>query len=86
MILESYERMKEEVSVSHILLREEAGQYTMELYPSIMAIKDRLDIGEDFETVAREVSEDPSEASNGGKLGYFSAFQMVFPFEDAAYR
>jgi acyl-CoA synthetase (AMP-forming)/AMP-acid ligase II len=35
--------------------------------------------------MGKDGSEDPSVTSNGGNLGYFTAFQMVYPFEDAAY-
>ncbi|MFZ4723932.1 MAG: peptidylprolyl isomerase, partial [Paludibacter sp.] len=35
--------------------------------------------------VAKEVSEDPSAAENGGHLGYISAFRTVYPFETMAY-
>ena len=43
--------------------------------------------GEDFNKVAGEkgVSDDPSAKDNGGDLGYFTALQMVYPFESAAY-
>jgi peptidyl-prolyl cis-trans isomerase SurA len=34
---------------------------------------------------ARGASDDPSVKVNGGNLGYFTVFQMIMPFEDAAY-
>jgi peptidyl-prolyl cis-trans isomerase SurA len=52
-----------------------------------MACKARIEKGEDFAFVAKSKlgSEDPSVVNNGGDLGYFTAFQMVYPFEDKAY-
>src|SRR5690606_17620911 len=41
--------------------------------------------GESFEDVARNFSEDPSAKQNGGNLGYFTAMQMVYPFENTVY-
>jgi hypothetical protein len=41
--------------------------------------------GEDFATVAREVSADQSTAGNGGELGWFAREEMVPPFADAAF-
>ena len=38
-----------------------------------------------FEDLALEVSEDPSAKENKGNLGYFSAFKMIYAFEEAAY-
>jgi len=40
--------------------------------------------GEDFATLAREFSEDPGSARNGGELGYASRGTMVPEFEAAA--
>src|SRR5690606_18946159 len=51
----------------------------------IKAIKARLDKGEDFGELAKQLSEDPSAKENKGELGYFSVFRMVYPFETAAY-
>jgi peptidyl-prolyl cis-trans isomerase D len=41
--------------------------------------------GESFETLAKEYSEDPGSASQGGDLGFFSKGFMVESFEKAAY-
>ena len=39
-----------------------------------------------FETLAQKTSEDPSAKKNKGNLGYFTAMQMVYPFENAAFQ
>ncbi len=41
--------------------------------------------GEDFATVARELSTDEGTAANGGALGWFTREEMVAPFADAAF-
>lgn len=49
------------------------------------AARKRIEDGEDFAEVAKEVSEDPGSAPNGGELGWFGRGQMVPEFEDAAF-
>ncbi|MFA7272911.1 MAG: peptidylprolyl isomerase [Crocinitomicaceae bacterium] len=90
LVKEAYDRMKTELRASHILLRCEPDASpadTARIYTRLMALRKRIVDGENFETVARgkSGSEDPSAAQNGGDLGYFTAFQMVSSFEDAAY-
>ncbi|HEX9956351.1 MAG TPA: peptidylprolyl isomerase, partial [Fibrella sp.] len=85
---EAYQRMQQEVRASHILIpvtEEALPADTMAAYQQALAIRGRLLGGEPFATVARQVSKDPTVAQNGGDLGYFSVFQTVYPFENAAY-
>lgn len=91
MVNEAYDRMKTEIRASHILVRLDpnpSAQDTLNAYNKIMAIKSRIDKGEDFVAVAKGKggSEDPSVVNNGGDLGFFTAFQMVYQFEDMAYK
>lgn len=90
LVREGYERMRFEVSASHILIRvadDASPADTLIAYNRILELRKRIIKGEDFEQVAKGKggSEDESVRTNGGALGYFSAFQMVYPFESAAF-
>jgi peptidyl-prolyl cis-trans isomerase SurA len=90
LVKEAYERQQQEVHAMHILVKCEpvaASPDTLAAYNRAMALRARIIAGEDFATVAKEKdgSDDPSAKDNGGDLGYFTVFQMVHPFEDAAY-
>ncbi len=58
---------------------------TNSLFEDFDTIKERLALGEDFATIALELSEDPSAAQNSGDMGYFERGAMVKPFSDAAF-
>ena len=58
---------------------------TNSLFEDFDVIKERLALGEDFGTIALELSEDPSAAQNNGDLGFFEQGAMVKPFSDAAF-
>ena len=84
LLIEAYDRLKSEVSASHILIQAD-GNDTLLAYNKILDIRDRIVNGADFADLALKYSEDPSVSENKGYLGYFSAFYMVYPFETAAY-
>jgi peptidyl-prolyl cis-trans isomerase SurA len=90
MVQEAYNRTANEVRCSHILIKLDPNaspQDTLAAYNRLLGLKARIEKGEDFAAVAKSKlgSEDPSVVNNGGDLGYFTAFQMVYPFEDKAY-
>jgi peptidyl-prolyl cis-trans isomerase SurA len=92
----AYFRTKNEVKAKHILVQTPklaTPKDTLLAYQKIIEIRKRVLDGEDFEKVANEISEDPSARNdaksgrkgNNGNLGYFSAFKMLYRFEDVAY-
>ena len=86
---EGYERLNQEVHASHILIKcdpNASPEDTLKAFNKAMDIRNQILNGSDFSIVAKDRSEDPSAKDNGGDLGYFTAFQMVYPFEDAAYK
>jgi len=85
---EAYARLKQEVRASHILVAvsEDASPAdTLDAYRAALAMRGRLEEGSDFGDMAAKFSKDPSASKNKGDLGYFTAFQTVYPFETAAY-
>ena len=90
LVRQAWERKQEEVRARHILVSCSAQANradTMKAWKRANAMRTRILNGEDFEAVAlsKAGSDDPSVRDNGGDLGWFSAFQMVYPFEEAAY-
>ncbi len=97
---EAWDRKQKDVRASHILIKidENASpEDTLIAYNKVMDFRNRIMNGENFGDLAVEMSEDPSardrEATgrrpfmrgNRGDLGYFSVFDMVYPFESGAY-
>ncbi|HNX85532.1 MAG TPA: peptidylprolyl isomerase [Bacteroidales bacterium] len=100
LINEAAEREKTDIRASHIFFRlkpDAAPEDTLAVYQKALKIRELAIKGESFEKLAVEYSEDPSandrEANqqhpflkgNKGDLGYFTVFDMVYPFENGAY-
>ncbi len=83
-----FERRKEDLRASHILIRLNANaapEETLKAWNRAMDIIKHIKSGTDFGTAAEQYSEDPSARESRGDLFYFTSGQMVTPFEDAAY-
>ena len=101
LVEEAYNRMQYDVNASHILIKCDPHAVpadTLAAYNKALAARNRILKGEDFGDVAVELSEDPSARDmeaipgkrraykgNRGNLGYFTVFDMVYPFETAIY-
>ncbi len=88
LVLEAYNRMTKEVNASHILITAKPNdkpQDTLKAYNKALELRELIIKGASFEEIAKKHSQDPSAKQNGGNLGYFTAFSMVYAFENAAY-
>lgn len=89
LMAEAYERMKTEVNASHILInvgQNASASDTLAAWNKINDLRRRILKGESFDSIAFNYSEDPSAKRNTGLLGWFTVFQMVYPFENVAYQ
>jgi peptidyl-prolyl cis-trans isomerase SurA len=100
LVLEAYDRESVDLRASHIffrLLPNPTPEDTLAAYKKAMSVRDKLKNGASFENLAVEFSEDPSakdreatqqrpfQKGNQGDLGFFTVFDMVYPFENGAY-
>tara|TARA_B100001741_G_C16555209_1_gene602230 strand:- start:12432 stop:14369 length:1938 start_codon:yes stop_codon:yes gene_type:complete len=86
LINEAYDRMKYDINASHILFRLDENSLpsdTLLKYKLAQTVKQRIESRE--LTFAQAVKEYSDEDYNNGNLGYFTAFDMVYSFETAAY-
>lgn len=82
----------DQVRAKHILIRfapastpAEAQLRDQEAKLAAVGARDRLAAGESFDSVAREVSQDPLSKDAGGDLGLIPRGRMPKPFDDAAF-
>lgn len=69
--------------VRHILVRPSALDEENEVRARLLKIRQRIQNGEDFASLAKAHSDDPGSAVEGGELGWVSPGEMVPAFEKA---
>lgn len=100
LVEEAYQRKLKDIRASHILIKCDKHALpadTLKAYDKAMDIRKKAVKGEDFAKLADTYSQDPSargqkatdktpaRPGNHGDLGYFTVFDMVYPFETGAY-
>ena len=74
-----------DISAKHILISVTDDVSEDDALNKAKDLINQLNDGADFDTLAKENSDDPGSKEKGGDLGYFNKGQMVQEFEDAAY-
>ena len=83
---DSLPNMKSSVDISHILLQVTPSESSFkEAFEKALDIQNKLKAGENFSDLARNFSEDPGSAANGGALGFVSRGTLVKEFEEVAF-
>lgn len=89
LVEEAYKRMQEDVQVAHILFKTNpnVAADTAAAYAKVMAAYKRLQVGEAWDLVTKQTSEDAATKDVGGDLGYIVALlpNGFYAFETAAY-
>ena len=101
LVNEAVSRAKYDIRASHILINcseKATGKDTLAAYNKAMSIREEIVSGKlTFAEAAEKYSDDPSARDmvnpqsgrlhygNKGDLGYFTVFDLIYPFETAAY-
>jgi peptidyl-prolyl cis-trans isomerase SurA len=88
LIEEAYNRMQEDVAAYHILIKvtdNAAPLDTLKALKKLKALTKDVKTEADMQRLLTKVKADKDEETIAEDLGYFTAFSMVYPFENAAY-
>ncbi|MBK6914795.1 MAG: peptidylprolyl isomerase [Ignavibacteriales bacterium] len=80
-----YDRRKEELRVSHLMVRATAGSNIDSLRQVAQIYLDSINNGADYETMVKRHSDDNFSKASGGDIFYVTGGQLPWEFEDAAY-
>ncbi len=85
LVAEAYTRMQKDIRISHIImLIDKSGDTVMASKKAKEAYK-KLQAGEKFADIAKQMSDDPNAATNSGDLGYMNVFTLPYDLENLAY-
>jgi peptidyl-prolyl cis-trans isomerase SurA len=87
MVSEAFHRSQKDRRIAHIFLsfRSGNGYDTAAAYSKRAEVEKRLQKGENFSLVAKELSDDTSARTNGGDLGFITVFTLPYELENLVY-
>jgi peptidyl-prolyl cis-trans isomerase SurA len=88
LVREAYDRSLKTINASHILILcnpQASAADSLIAFKKISDIREQALNGAPFDELAAKYSEEPRASDSKGSVGNFSVFQMVYPFESAAY-
>lgn len=87
LVREAQVRSQKDIALSHIFISIKEDGNTNAAATKLKAEEAlaQLQKGKSFAEVARQYSDDPSAATNGGKIGYITAFTLPYELENIAY-
>jgi peptidyl-prolyl cis-trans isomerase SurA len=89
LVKEAYDRMQTDIKASHILIKlapDSRSADTLKAYDSIMKIRNEIIKKKiSFEDAAKKYSGDSRSAAMGGNIGYITALETYYSFENAVY-
>lgn len=86
LVQEAFDRSREEVETSHIMIFKKPGEDTkLRAVATLDSLRTLALNGADFTTLAADNSEDRGSKNRGGYLGYISSGRFPYNFEKAAF-
>ncbi len=86
---EAYNFYKFELNASHIFIPVSVYAKpadTLRVYKQLLGVRTNALKNNNFDYMAKEWSKDPKTKDKGGKLGWFSTFNLIYPLEKVAYK
>jgi len=81
----SFVKKPEQREARHILIKIDADQTEAEAKKKIEELRQKIEAGADFANLAKQYSQDPGSAKQGGELGFFGRNVMDPAFEKVAF-
>lgn len=83
--LDSLPYFSTEVSIAQIVKEAEPGKTQKDKVRNLMlSLRTRIESGESFAALAKQYSQDPGSAANGGQLGFYGRGELAPEYEAAA--